>query len=136
VLLTVPAHVTPGDCFDCSERVAWLDQLGIDPARVTVLSQPVTNTHDEANAVARWSERHRVGRLMIVTSPYHTRRAFAAFRHAFDLEGLHTALGVEHPRAGVAPARWWLRAYDRRYVVYEWAGLLYYAVRFGVSPFV
>jgi uncharacterized SAM-binding protein YcdF (DUF218 family) len=136
VLLTLPVHVTSSDCFDCSRRVAWLDQVGIDPSRVTVLSRRVTNTNDEAHATAWWAHRHQVGRLIVVTSPYHARRALAAFRHAFEAEGLHTAIGVDTPCTGVDPAHWWLRSYDRRYVAYEWAGLLYYAVRYGVSPFV
>jgi hypothetical protein len=32
------------------------------------------------------------------------------------------------------PARWWRRAYDREYVAYEWVGIVYYAVRFGIPP--
>lgn len=135
VLLTLPVHVTSSDCFECAQRVAWLNEAGIDSRRITVLPQRVTNTNDEAHAAADWASRHQVVRLVVVTSPYHARRALATFRHAFNSEGLHTALGVETPLAGVDPANWWLRPYDRRYVVYEWAGLLYYAIRFGVSPF-
>ena len=136
VLLTLPVHVTSSDCFDCSQRVAWLSRLGIDPSRVTVLSGRVANTNDEAHAAAWWVHQHVVLRLVIVTSPYHARRALATFRHAFDAERLQTAIGVETPVQNVDPAHWWLRPYDRRYVAYEWAGLLYYAVRFSVSPFV
>ena len=40
------------------------------------------------------------------------------------------------PRSGIDPARWWLRRYDRDYVAYEWTGIVYYAVRFGVVPVV
>jgi uncharacterized SAM-binding protein YcdF (DUF218 family) len=136
VLLTLPVHVTSSNCHDCSQRVTWLSEAGIDPNRVTVLSQRVTNTHDEANAAAAWVHRHQIDRVVIVTSPYHARRALATFRHLFDLAGIRADIGLETPLAGVHPTRWWLRAYERQYVTYEWAGIVYYAIRFGVSPFV
>jgi uncharacterized SAM-binding protein YcdF (DUF218 family) len=136
VLLTLPVHITSTNCHDCSQRLNWLSEAGIDPDRVTVLPQRVTNTYDEANAAAAWVRGHQIDRLVIVTSPYHARRALATFRHLFDSAGVQADIGLATPLAGVDPTRWWLRHYDRQYVTYEWAGIIYYAIRFGVSPFV
>jgi len=36
--------------------------------------------------------------------------------------------------SAAAPARWWAYRYDREYVAYEWTGIVYYAVKFGVPP--
>jgi uncharacterized SAM-binding protein YcdF (DUF218 family) len=134
VLLTVPAEVTEHNCHECSQRVSWLARAGVDEQRLTVLPQAVTNTYDEAKATRTFVEEHGVNRLLIVTSPYHGRRALATFRHLFKAAGLQTHVGLASPESRATPARWWLRRYDRDYVAYEWAGIVYYAIRFGVSP--
>jgi uncharacterized SAM-binding protein YcdF (DUF218 family) len=102
--------------------------------RLTVLPQPVKNTYDEAKATRTFVEEHRVERLLVVTSPYHGRRALATFRHLFKAAGLSTRVGLASPVSRAMPSRWWLRRYDRDYVAYEWAGIVYYAIRFGVLP--
>ncbi len=136
VWLTLPVHITSSNCHDCSQRLTWLSEAGIEPGRVTVLPQRVTNTYDEANAAAAWVRGHHISRLVIVTSPYHARRALATFHQRFDSAGLHTDIGLATPLAGVDPPHWWRRNYDRQYVSYEWAGIVYYAIRFGVLPLV
>jgi uncharacterized SAM-binding protein YcdF (DUF218 family) len=134
VLLTLPVEVTAHNCYDCSERVRWLGDAGVERERVTVLPQRVTNTYDEAKATTAFVSRQRIDRLVIVTSPYHGRRALATFRHEFKLAGVGTELGLATPLSGVDPMRWWLRRYDREYVTHEWVGIVYYAIRLGVPP--
>jgi uncharacterized SAM-binding protein YcdF (DUF218 family) len=111
-------------------------QLGIDRRRVTILPRLVTNTYDEALAAREFCEAHALGTLMVVTSPYHTRRALATFDTVF--RGSPTAVGM-HPAvrtSGAMPRRWWAGAYDRAYVGYEWTALMWYAVRHRVSPLI
>ncbi len=134
VLLTLPVEVTEHNCFECSNRLRWLNDAGVGRERVTVLPQGVTNTYDEAKATRSFAGRHPMNRLVIVTSPYHGRRALATFRHLFTAAGMRTHVGLASPLSGVEPARWWLRHYDREYVAYEWAGIIYYAIRFGIPP--
>jgi uncharacterized SAM-binding protein YcdF (DUF218 family) len=136
VLLTQPVHVTEHNCYECAERVSRLSQLGIDRRRVILLPRLVTNTYDEARAAAAFAERSGLQRMTIVTSPYHGRRALATFRHLFRDAGLPTELGLATTVAGIDPDWWWLRRYDRDYVAYEWTGIVYYAIRFGVPPVV
>jgi uncharacterized SAM-binding protein YcdF (DUF218 family) len=135
LLLTLPAEVTDHNCFECAERLRWLSDAGIGRERVTVLPRLVTNTYDEARATADFvSHHHRIDRLVIVTSPYHGRRALATFRHLFRSAGVPTDLGLASQVSVADPSRWWLRRYDREYVAYEWTGIVYYAVRFGILP--
>ena len=136
VLLTLPAHITRHSCYDCSDRLAWFSDAGIDQGRVTVLPQRVANTHDEAEVAAAFARRNQIDRLIIVTSPYHARRALATFRHVFGSAGVKVEIGIATPSSGVDPRHWWSRRYDRAYVAYEWAGIVFYAIRFGVSPIV
>jgi len=134
VLLTQPANVTEHNCHECAKRSDWLREAGIARERITVLPQLVTNTYDEANAARAFVERRGIDRLVIVTSPYHGRRALATFRHLFRSARLRTDLGLASTMSAAAPARWWAYRYDREYVAYEWTGIVYYAVKFGVPP--
>jgi uncharacterized SAM-binding protein YcdF (DUF218 family) len=131
VLLTRPKVVGRYNCDACPYRVGWLGTLGIPPDRVRMLSPPVVNTNDELIAAAGWMRQHRLARLLIVTSPYHTRRVQVLARA--DLQGLQ--VGVVACRvAGGLPALWWTRHYDRFYVGYELAALVAAWWRYGQAP--
>jgi uncharacterized SAM-binding protein YcdF (DUF218 family) len=134
VLLTLPVEVTEHNCYECADRTNWLSHSGVASTRVTVLPQRVKNTYDEAKATRTFVEAHHVERLLVVTSPYHGRRALATFRHLFKAAGMSTHVGLASPVSRATPSRWWSRRYDRDYVAYEWAGIVYYAIRFGVPP--
>jgi uncharacterized SAM-binding protein YcdF (DUF218 family) len=113
----------------------WLRSLGMPTNRVVILERGVANTHDEAVAVAAYARRHPIRRLVVVTSPYHARRAWAVFRAVL---GSTVQVGVRSATAE-SPARpdsWWWAAYDRNYVPYEWAALAWYALRYGVNPLI
>ena len=135
VLLTQPVKPTPANCHRCAERVGWLRSLGIPSERLLILPRKVGNTRDEAIAVAEHARTSRIRRLMIVTSPYHARRALAVFESVLGPQvvvGLHPATEDSPAR----PARWWMGPYDRAYVAYEWAALAWYGLRYGIHPVV
>lgn len=136
VLLTAPVHVTDDNCHRCGERIGWLASLGVNPSRVVVLPRRGRNTYEEALAALDYCRSRPVRDLTIVTSLYHTRRALTTFASVFA--HTHVALGVAPatPIPGGRVDHWWLRAYDRWYVRYEWAALGWYAVRHRVRPFV
>lgn len=130
VLITEPATVNQYNCHRCGERVAWFQAEGVAPSRVTVLRR-IVNTQHEATAVLEYWRGHPFNRLLVVTSPYHTRRALATFARAFDAEDVQ--VGVVPAAGGRAqPDRWWLDPYDRFYVRYEWAAILKYRLIYGV----
>jgi uncharacterized SAM-binding protein YcdF (DUF218 family) len=136
LLLTVPRVVTQMNCYDCEERAEWLVEAGVAPNRIVELDQRVTRTLDEAEAALAYSSSNGIRRLLVVTSPYHARRSLATFRHVFTDSGIEIGIHPALAESNAVPDRWWLRRYDRRYVVYEWAGIAMYFVRFGVWPFV
>ena len=132
VLLSVPRVVTEHNCHRCAERGDWLVALGVDSSRLRLLPRSVTNTRDEAIAALAFSRRHGVGRLLIVTSPYHTRRALAAFDEVFEGSGVEVGVQPSTAYSAARPDRWWRTPYDRWYVRYEWSAIAYYAVRYGI----
>jgi uncharacterized SAM-binding protein YcdF (DUF218 family) len=131
VLLTEPVAATPYNCQDCAQRVSQLERLGVVRTRVAVMTPRVRNTRDELQVALGWSRRHGLVRVVVVTSPYHTRR----------VQGWLSALAWPHPvgvracevEGGLARV-WWSRDYDRRYTVYEVAAMAANSWRDGVHP--
>jgi uncharacterized SAM-binding protein YcdF (DUF218 family) len=134
VLLTRPREVSTANCHDCARRPARLAHQGVASSRVIVLPDPVDRTLDEARAARRYAQDAGVERLLIVTSPYHGRRALATFEHVFDGTSIELGIALATAESGAVPDRWWRRPYDRAYVAYEYAALVKYAVQFGVWP--
>ena len=135
VVLTLPQTITKYNCDDCPGRVARLGRMGVAAERVRVLPLHGGGTHGEAEAVRDLVKANGLHRIVVVTSPYHTRRALAVFRKVF--EGTDAELGVEPATATseARPGAWWSTPYDRWYVAYEWAAVVYYAFRYRVFSF-
>ncbi|MDR7542819.1 MAG: YdcF family protein [Armatimonadota bacterium] len=89
-------------------------QAGAPQDRV-VLDDQSTSTQDNARHSARLMERHGWKRAILVTSPYHTRRAAVIFRAEFRPRGL--ALQVYAADGSFFDVRgWWTRDQDRALV--------------------
>jgi uncharacterized SAM-binding protein YcdF (DUF218 family) len=131
VWLTEPVAPTPFNCQDCPNRGRTLAQAGVDPGRIEVLRPKVRNTWDELGAVAAWVRSGRAHRVLIVTSPYHTRRARGLA--AVLMPGVVTGVSACPVPDGLAWP-WWSRRYDRRYVVYELGAMLDNSWRHGLPP--
>jgi uncharacterized SAM-binding protein YcdF (DUF218 family) len=133
VVLTLPQPATVYNCHDCNGRLARLQHLGVPPERVRIIPLTAPGTHGEALAALSLYQRTPFHRLLIVTTPYHTRRALAVFRSVF--EGSQIEIGVVPATkwSEARPGRWWSTPYDRWYVAYEWAATLYYALRYHVA---
>ena len=125
VLLTQPRVVTIYNCHDCSHRADVLASAGVAAPRIVTINDRVSNTRDEA-AVARLEcERRGIRRLLVVTSPYHTRRAWRIFQRAFAGSGVTLGIEPALQHSPAQPPRWWAAPYDRAYVRYEWAAIVY-----------
>lgn len=120
VLITEPREVSRYNCDACGERIEWLTSLGIERSRISVLAPAVENTRDELRRAAEWMRSRGAHRLLVVTSPYHTRRvlAIAASQEAGVLIGV-----VASPSPETLPRPWWRHRYGRWYVPYEVAAL-------------
>ena len=136
VILTLPQPSTPHNCHDCNGRLDRLQRMGVPPERVRIVPQaPASSgTYGEALAARSFARRTPIRRLLIVTTPYHTRRALAAFRSVFQGSGVEVGIEPAVASSPARPERWWETPYDRAYVAYEWAAIVYYAFNFRVAP--
>lgn len=134
LLLTQPWIVTDANCHRCNERRSWLIELGVQPERIRLLAITATGTRGEAEAALRFAQTAHVRRLMIVTSPYHTRRALTTFRAVFLGTGTELGIVPANATSSAHPNNWWKTPYDRWYVRYELAANVFYMFRYRVLP--
>ena len=134
VLLTQPITVSVYNCHDCAHRHQRLVAAGVDPARITTMQLSGEGTRAEAEVSRQYARSIPIKQLLIVTSPFHARRALAVFRHAFQGTGVQIGVEPATRYSEARPAWWWTTAYGRWYVAYEWAAMAYYAGRFGILP--
>ena len=120
VLLTIPERVSRYNCDACPHRTEWLEALGVSRDRVVVLAPGTPNTRGELRLAAAWLRHRRLSRLLVVTSPYHTRRVRVLSRTNAD--GLDVGVTASTALGGI-PTPWWTRRYGRWYVTYEYAAL-------------
>ena len=94
-----------------------------------------TSTYEEAVLVRADLERRGLTSAIVVTSPYHSRRAGRTFRHLFRGSGIR--LSVETLPLEMSqddPEGWWTREHDLMTVFSETVKLLYYWNHYGIAP--
>jgi len=131
VVLTHPKTVTKFNCHDCANRPQLLAKAGISAERIRIIGLTLGGTYGEAVATRDLVVAQHLKSVLVVTSPYHTRRSLATFRKVLG-GGVAVGVVASSDTSPARPDRWWAQGYDRAYVGYEWAAALYYQVRFGV----
>ena len=86
-----------------------------------------TDTRESLVNVAPILREEGVRTLVLVTSPYHQRRAFLAARRA--LPGLRIVNRPVRTQPWPPARPWWREAATRRVVLQEYAKLVYYGLR-------
>jgi uncharacterized SAM-binding protein YcdF (DUF218 family) len=105
-------------------------QLKVPAAAIDTLRHSLDNTAQEAAAIREASATAGWKRLIVVTSVYHTRRAWFAFSREF--RGTSIEVRVRATRYDLAkPDRWWTARTDFRWVTSELQKLLAYRLGLG-----
>ena len=120
--------------LDCSSALLSLEdarRLGL-PEEVALISEEAQSTYDEAVNLRRLSEEQGWGSLIVVTDPFHTRRAGRTFRALLPGVTVYTSAA---PDPDHDPARWWGNERGLLAVVNETIKLAFYWVRYGIRPF-
>jgi uncharacterized SAM-binding protein YcdF (DUF218 family) len=107
--------------------VKELQERGVPAERIRVISGPAVGTYVESLSVREYATSHKLKRLLIVTSAYHSRRALWSMRRASEGSGIE--LGIDAPPPGLqtpSPMFWWLRKRGWQVVASEYPKLAYY----------
>ena len=108
-----------------------LTRAGVPPEKIEVIWPPANNTFDEATRLREYASAARLHHLLVVTSGYHSRRAFWTLSRVFAGSGV--ALGIEPVEPGEQTPRamfWWLYPLGWKLVAGEYAKLVYYRLRY------
>ncbi|CAN5257999.1 hypothetical protein BH20ACI2_BH20ACI2_03200 [soil metagenome] len=100
---------------------------GVPFEAIVQLPGEMTGTDSEARALAESVGDQHVTSVLIVTSPYHTRRAYNAFINV--LAGRDINVGIVSPPIGPCspePGLWWLRGAGWQNVAGEYVKILGY----------
>lgn len=100
-----------------------LIKAGVPQENIKIVPGIAETTHDEAVIVKDYAVNERLRSVLIVTSSYHSRRAFDTVHRS--LWGTGITVGVE-PATPNPSAFWWLRLEGWRTVGIEFVKLVYY----------
>ena len=104
---------------------------GIPASHVVMLADRVHSTYDEASAVLTHARAERLRSLLIVTSPYHTRRAYWVFNRMLAADRVSVGIDPVPPgNQSPAPGVWWLSRRGWQSVAAEYPKFLYYLIAY------
>jgi len=100
-------------------------ELGIPPEQTYITNEQVDGTYDEANAVLDLMQRHGFKSCIVVTDPYHSRRAKIIFDDTFEGTGIKVMI---YPvgDSWYKPLTWWLHPQGWVYTAEEYFKLAAY----------
>lgn len=99
--------------------------LDVAPERTIPPQAPAHTTADEAVVIRQVVEARNLTSVLIVTSPYHLRRAKLAFERVFVDSGI-TLMFVPAPSPVFSLETWWQTHIGRKLVLTEYLSLIYY----------
>lgn len=110
------------------ERAKWeLMKEGVPEEAIEVLPGVVEGTQDEAILAEKTLRERNLKSILLVTSPYHTRRTLSTFETLLHKNAVET--GIASPPPGgqsPSPNYWWLSVRGWRFVAGEYLKIAYY----------
>lgn len=113
-----------------------ISALGVPEHSFKLIGDGTNSTYDEAKAAKCFVRENGYKSILLVTSKWHSKRAYLTFKSVFDNE--------EEIRIKICPSKydtfsphtWWKNEDDAELVFKEYTRLIYYMVTFRISPFI
>lgn len=129
-----------GGFSDKNQRIEaeWSRRLALDAGApedaVIIDTSEVVSTYQEALRLRSYLDLHpgTISTIMIVTDPYHTRRAKWAYKTVFGDQLKVRMVPVPFERTNLSKT-WWKDAESRKMVWNEYVKLVFYVIRYEIS---
>ncbi|MCP4681044.1 MAG: YdcF family protein [Desulfobacterales bacterium] len=102
--------------------------LGVPEAALITSDGFVRNTFEEAGEIRELARRKGYHSLIVVTSPFHTRRVWLVLKKVLEEDGVEIIMAPSH-YSNFSPDGWWKNEKYIKSVVYEYQKLLYYLAK-------
>jgi uncharacterized SAM-binding protein YcdF (DUF218 family) len=122
-VLFTGADVQPDD-YQC---------LGVPVGQAMALPVLAYTTYEEAVAIRQIMQAHGLGSVLIVTSSFHTRRAYWLFEWVFRGIGVELLIASVPDNRAFTMDTWWKSHIGRKQVLMEYMGLAYYGLKLRMS---
>lgn len=112
-------------------EIEELQGAGIPTENYELITPAIWSTYEEAKMMRNYAQSHGLRSVLIVTSPYHTRRALWVWRQVFS--GSDIKIGIDYAPAGQQsprPVNWWWQARGWQTVAQEYPKFVYYWLRY------
>jgi uncharacterized SAM-binding protein YcdF (DUF218 family) len=108
-----------------------MQQEGVPAAQIQVAPGQAGGTYDESLLVRDFAVAHRLHRLLIVTSGYHSRRALWSIQRACAGSGIEVGIDSAPPGWQTpSPWLWWSKRRGWKLVAGEYVKMIYYWTRY------
>lgn len=121
--------------FDERYTAAWSQYLattiGVPPEEITVDESTVVTTYEEAERVKAFVDAHpgKIDTIIVVTDPYHTKRAKWAYQKVLGSEITILMAPVPFEETGYSKS-WWKDSASRKMVIQEYLKYGFYLLRY------
>ena len=108
-----------------------LKRHGVPAEKIEIMPGFVSNTYDEITRVREYSDARGLKSILIVTSAYHSRRAWWTLRHVFRSSDVAIGLDAAAPgQQSPWPSTWWWHRVGWKMVPGEYVKMVYYWLRY------
>jgi uncharacterized SAM-binding protein YcdF (DUF218 family) len=106
-----------------------LEGLGIPRSAFLTSDRQAKSTFEEANLVKDVVMKSGYSSIIVITTPYHSRRAWLTFRKVFEENDVRLLM-LPSPYSDFNPADWWKKRRYLREVIIEYQKLIYYTLKY------
>jgi uncharacterized SAM-binding protein YcdF (DUF218 family) len=111
-----------------------IEAMGIPEKSFQFIGNGVTSTYDEAIATRQFLKENGYKSILIVTSKWHSRRAYLTFKSVIKDDGIKVWI-YPSKYDTFDPNAWWKSENNIELIVDEYIRFIYYIVSFRISPF-
>jgi len=111
-----------------------VEAMGVPKTSFVVIENGVASTYEEALATKEFLKQNGYKSILLVTSKWHSKRAYLTFRSALKSDGIKIIIQPSKYDAYRSDA-WWKTETDAKLVFGEYIRLIYYLVSLRINPF-